>query len=76
MGGVVVENQGWEERMVWCSDCSGEAGIYRDAGVLRGRVEVDMLAVIPASVGARRWGSSVLHVQAKLVVATLWSGGG
>ena len=75
MGGVVVESQGWEERMVWCSDCSGEASIYREAWVLRGSGKVDMLAAIPASVGARRGCSRVLLVQAKLGVATARSGG-
>jgi hypothetical protein len=75
VSGVVVEKQGWEERMMVCLDCSGELVIYRGAWVLRGRVEVDTLAMIPASVGARRWRSSVLHVQEKLMVATARSGG-
>jgi hypothetical protein len=58
-----------------CSMASRERSIYREAWVLRGSGKVDMLAATPASVGARRWRSNGLHVQAKLTVVTAWSGG-
>ena len=57
-----------------CSDGSGECSIYSDARVLLGREEVDTRAASPASCRARRRCCRVLLVQAKLMVATAWSG--